>query len=824
MEKIRQNMEKAPDAALSPVGELRDNSGDSENDSRKFTLQTWCSPQLSATSVILFEKPSRLKKLPADTSQKAAIWWPTANPNMVLINLLWILQNLADYIPEKRRVQIREWLTSQEQALRVWEGVHIGDATHRKNVEAALDSFVQPVKLTVGTRAWDLNMHRMRQAITTATLHAQLKTSQPPVTTQLGNTDAVVTGFQKTRYCEMTWERLRAEEPEKVPPSCTPKGDSNADRSAEKKRTNTGLSPAPKKGKKLPGSQTGQLSMQLLEGAADPELSELTSQEDPDGYTYSPQRYTYSPPVTPPRLPATQHDHSDDVPEWWQDATVAATDGTWWLHSVWNASTTSAVCGQCMWTMLVNTNQPYEQLTWRQQNFVSLMVNYINISDDAHDALDIFRQEGKILEGAPYTDDAEDLEYAERYIRMLDVRCGTTNGVAAPSDADTYGPHHRPPPKFWPRTSLALDMWLLMCHMHDPDYCEWASHPPLFWPTHQEAQNDWRMRQLLSLGYFPPPPKHLLHHEVNSTWSLPRWVPDSIAWTVRWNRLVASERTFPYLTRQQHNSVQTLRNMCLGDIPTTGCTPPTAWPMRFWGFWWKMTSLGYAFADLAWPYQMLLVDIATMELPAKGSQVMTRVTDSFEFTEWAHVHINVNTSKWSPLVDAAQDRDTVFRAGVHPLPMSWPRTDRFIKGWITLCQVKYDFDSRVADQNQGHFFNIRPSERLGLITKPNGIGWGPAGWANYCPEERQDSDEEEEPTVQRRRLSLQPQSSTLLQTWETERLDVRGPEITQYQYCYREMVHEEPGQFPGIHGTAPFRTSLNMGGVHLLRSGCRRFA
>ena len=68
MEKIRQNMEKAPDAALSPVGELRDNSGDSENDSRKFTLQTWCSPQLSATSVILFEKPSRLKKLPADSS------------------------------------------------------------------------------------------------------------------------------------------------------------------------------------------------------------------------------------------------------------------------------------------------------------------------------------------------------------------------------------------------------------------------------------------------------------------------------------------------------------------------------------------------------------------------------------------------------------------------------------------------------------------------------------------------------------------------------------------------------------------------------------
>ena len=254
-----------------------------------------------------------------------------------------------------------------------------------------------------------------------------------------------------------------------------------------------------------------------------------------------------------------------------------------------------------------------------------------------------FRQEGKILEGAPYTGDAEDLEYAERYIRMLDVRCGTTNGVAAPSDAETYGPHHRPPPKFWPRTSLALDMWLLMCHMHDPDYCEWASHPPLFWPTSQEAQDDWRMRQLLSLGYFPPPPKHLLHH--SSEQSLPRWVPDSIAWTVRWNRLVASERGFNELTRQEHNSVQTLMNMSLGDSPTSVCTPPAAWPMRFWGFWWKMTSLGYAFENLAWLYQMLLVDIATMELPAKGSQVLSRVEDEFEFTRWAHTNISANTSK-----------------------------------------------------------------------------------------------------------------------------------------------------------------------------------
>ena len=37
-----------------------------------------------------------------------------------------------------------------------------------------------------------------------------------------------------------------------------------------------------------------------------------------------------------------------------------------------------------------------------------------------------------------------------------------------------------------------------------------------------------------------------------------------------------------------------------------------------------------------------------------------------------------------------------------------------------------------------------------------------------------------------------------------------GPEITQYQYCYREMVREDPSEFPGIHGKAPFRTSLNI--------------
>ena len=94
--------------------------------------------------------------------------------------------------------------------------------------------------------------------------------------------------------------------------------------------------------------------------------------------------------------------------------------------------------------------------------------------------------------------------------------------------------------------------------------------------------------------------------------------------------------------------------------------------MRFWGFWWRMTALGYAFEHLAWPYQMLLVDIATMELPAKGSQVMTRVNSEHEFTQWVRATLNADISQWSPLVQAAEDRDRVFLQGYTPSPCRGP--------------------------------------------------------------------------------------------------------------------------------------------------------
>ena len=159
------------------------------------------------------------------------------------------------------------------------------------------------------------------------------------------------------------------------------------------------------------------------------------------------------------------------------------------------------------------------------------MVNFVNISDDEENALSIYKEGTSALEGSPCRCGTEDPGYTLRDDRMLDIRCGTIDGVADPNDADKYGPHHRPPPKFWPRTSLALDRWLLMCHMHDPDYCAWASHPPIFWSPEPEHQDHWRMKQLLGLGYYPPPPKHLLHHDTEE--SLPRWVPSSIAWQVR---------------------------------------------------------------------------------------------------------------------------------------------------------------------------------------------------------------------------------------------------------------------------------------------------
>ena len=77
---------------------------------------------------------------------------------------------------------------------------------------------------------------------------------------------------------------------------------------------------------------------------------------------------------------------------------------------------------------------------------------------------------------------------------------------------------------------------------------------------------------------------------------------------------------------------------------------------------------------------MLLTDIATctMELPAKGSKVMTRVEDEDEFAQWVQTTLNEDASLWSPVVQATDDRDRVLQAGVHPLPLSWPMTTQFI--------------------------------------------------------------------------------------------------------------------------------------------------
>ena len=148
-------------------------------------------------------------------------------------------------------------------------------------------------------------------------------------------------------------------------------------------------------------------------------------------------------------------------------------------------------------------------------------------------------------------------------------------------------------------------------------------------------------------------------------------------------------------------------------------------------------------------------------------------------------------------MQAADDRDRVIQAGVHPLPLPWPRTTQFITGLITLalCQVRYDYESRVSDRRE-------------LITKANGIGWGPAGWpwANYCQDPVQEPETEQ--TGQRQKLALAPQSKTAALTWETEL--AMGPEITAYQYCHIELSQEEPSEFQGIHGKVSLRTSLNI--------------
>jgi hypothetical protein len=106
---------------------LRDDKGDkangssifiihefSESASQAVTLPTTYDPQLSATGFLLFETQTRLKKFPPMESKSYDIWWPTKNPNMALVNLMWILQNLADVITPKKRRLIRELIAARE--------------------------------------------------------------------------------------------------------------------------------------------------------------------------------------------------------------------------------------------------------------------------------------------------------------------------------------------------------------------------------------------------------------------------------------------------------------------------------------------------------------------------------------------------------------------------------------------------------------------------------------------------------------------------------------------------------------------------------------
>ena len=137
-------------------------------------------------------------------------------------------------------------------------------------MESALVTFVAYVQLVVGTRAWDLNIYRMRRAIATAQLTKQ---NGQALNNEQGRANTIISGFQKPRVGTMTWETFREPEDAAYQNSLATKNHLQTTNTMEKKRTNTWLSPAPKKGKKLPESQTGQLSMQLLEGAADPELS-----------------------------------------------------------------------------------------------------------------------------------------------------------------------------------------------------------------------------------------------------------------------------------------------------------------------------------------------------------------------------------------------------------------------------------------------------------------------------------------------------------------------------------------------------------------------
>ena len=85
-------------------------------------------------------------------------------------------------------------------------------------------------------------MHRMRSAITTAKLTGTKGERQGP-RKKAENTGTVVSGFQKARFCVITWENLRGQ-PKAVldPTSLTTKSHSNTANGIEKKRTKTTLS------------------------------------------------------------------------------------------------------------------------------------------------------------------------------------------------------------------------------------------------------------------------------------------------------------------------------------------------------------------------------------------------------------------------------------------------------------------------------------------------------------------------------------------------------------------------------------------------------
>ena len=111
----------------------------------------------------------------------------------------------------------------------------------------------------------------------------------------------------------MTWEKLRTQPEDIIAPMFpTPKGHVDTSDSIVKKRTkethpSSAFVAPSKKGEKLPEKKTGQMSLQLLEGAVNRELSDFASQDD-------------SPPDTPQQwqaMTSMHHNHSGDMPQWW---------------------------------------------------------------------------------------------------------------------------------------------------------------------------------------------------------------------------------------------------------------------------------------------------------------------------------------------------------------------------------------------------------------------------------------------------------------------------------------------------------------------------